>query len=230
MRSQWFEYKEAAISLRKTGMSMTVIERKLGIPRSTLSGWFKSVPLTEEQRISLMKNKQDGWKVARQNAVIAHKAAKLKRLEAAKLEAEAVLEKIDMSKEVLDLAFAMLYLGEGAKGDATSIASSDPKILRFVIKVLIINYSLRPEDIRCDLHLRWDQNGEELKQFWSKELSIPIDRFKYVAYDKRSAGRATYEHYKGVCVLVCGNVAIQRKLMYLYNLFCDRVEDLNVGA
>ena len=83
-KSKWFEYKEAAISLRKTGMSMTVIERRLGIPRSTLSGWFKDVVLSEEQRVSLMKNKQDGWLKARANAVESHKAQKAARLLEAK--------------------------------------------------------------------------------------------------------------------------------------------------
>ena len=38
---------------------MTTIERKYCIARSTLSGWFKEVELSEEQRTRLMKNSQD---------------------------------------------------------------------------------------------------------------------------------------------------------------------------
>jgi hypothetical protein len=229
-KSQWFEYKEAAVSLRKTGMSMTVIERKLGIPRSTLSGWFRDVILTEDQRVSLMKNKKDGWLKARTNAVISHRAAKEARLTEAKQQALDTLDQIDITDAVLDLAFAMLYLGEGAKSGGTSIASSDPKILRFVIKVLKRNYSVTAEMIRCDLHLRMDQDANELKHFWSKELGIPLKQFKYVAFDKRSTGKATYQHYKGVCVVSCGNIAIQRKLMYLYTLFCERIAQIDTGA
>ncbi len=230
MRSRWYEFKDEALSLRKSGMSMTIIERRLGIPRSTLSGWFKAVPLSEEQRTRLMKNSRDGWAKARLRAVESHRAMKEIRLLEAKKSAEQTLAKIQISSEVLDLAFAMLYFGEGAKTGGTSLASSDPAILRFVLFVLRNNYGVSNDKIRCDLHLRMDQDADMLKQFWAEELDLPIDRFKYVAFDKRSAGKPTYAHYNGVCVVSCGQIAIQRKLIYLYNLFCERVAELHVGA
>ena len=230
VKSLWFEYKDAAVALRKTGMSMTVIERKLGIPRSTLSGWFKNITLTEDQRVCLMKNKQDGWLKARQHAVVSHRAAKELRLKVAKDDAIRTLEKIEINESTLDLAFAMLYFGEGAKSGGTSLASSDPTILKFVLTVLRRNYQIHTNMVRCDLHLRMDQNAQELKQYWAKILNVPIEQFKYVAHDKRSIGKATYEHYKGVCVISCGNMAIQRKLMYLYTLFCEKIAQLDMGA
>src|SRR5258708_7732530 len=116
----------------------------------------------------------------------------------------------------------MLYLGEGSKNDTTSLASSSPMILRFVLAVLRRNYKIE-DTIRCELHLRMDQDPLTIKQYWANELGIPLSRFTYTAFDKRTLGRPTYDHYKGVCVLQCGNVAIQRKLIYLYNLFCQRV-------
>lgn len=230
MKSKWFGLKETVVALRKEGVSMTVIERKYGIPRSTLSGWFKNVPLTEAQRLGLMKNKQDGWAKARINAVEAHRAQKALRMLSAKQEAIKTLNQIELTDEVLDLAFAMLYFGEGAKSGSTSLASSDPTILKFVLTVLNRNYGITNEMIRCNLHLRMDQDSAELKDYWSKELNIPLERFRYAAFDKRSAGKPTYTHYKGVCVLYCGNIAIQRKLIYLYTLFCDKVAALGVGA
>lgn len=230
MRSKWFEFKETAVELRKTGMSMTVIERKLGIPRSTLSGWFRYVVLSEQQRVRLMKNSQDGWKKARVVAVESHKAQKALRMQKAKDAAQFTLSKIDLSEATLDLAFAMLYFGEGAKSGGTSLASSDPVILRFVLVVLKRNYQVTEAMIRCDLHLRMDQDANLLKQYWSKVLGLPIENFRYVAFDKRSAGKTTYDHYKGVCVVSCGNIAIQRKLMYLYTLFCEKITELDTGA
>jgi hypothetical protein len=230
MKSKWFEYKEAAISLRKTGMSMTTVERKLGIPRSTLSNWFKDIPLTEEQRTRLMKNKQDGWLRARQNAVISHRAQKEQRLLDAKNEATKTLDQVDLTDPILELAFAMMYWGEGAKSGGTSMASSDPDILRFMLIVLKRCYGVKIDSIRCDLHLRVDQDAEMLKKYWSDELKLPLQIFKYVAFDKRSAGKPTYDHYKGVCVISCGNIAIQRKIMYLYKLFCEKISQLDTGA
>jgi hypothetical protein len=230
MKSKWYELKETAVALRKAGLSMTVIERRLGIPRSTLSGWFRTVEITEEQRLQLMKNSYDGWAKARVKAIESHRTQKALRLLAARKEAVKTLSKIELTDEVLDLAFAMLYLGEGTKNGTTSLASSDPMILRFVLAVLRKNYALDASKVSCELHLRMDQDSDELKLYWSKELGVPPSRFKYVAFDKRSAGKPTYDHYKGVCVLQCRNIAIQRKLIYLYNLFCEKVEEMSMGA
>lgn len=230
MKSKWFEYKEAAVTLRKTGMSMTVIEKRLGIPRSTLSGWFKDITLTEKQRTRLMENSQDGWKKARESATHWHRTQKALRLQEAKKAAIETLDNISLDSATLDLAFAMLYFGEGAKNGTTSIANSDPKVLRFVLKVLALNYGITADKVKCELHLRADQDALILKHYWSNELKIPIRSFRKAYIDQRSAGRPTYDHYKGVCVLYCGGIAIQRKLIYLYKLFCEKIEQLDSGA
>jgi len=124
----------------------------------------------------------------------------------------------------------MLYLGEGAKKDTTAIASSSPMILRFALAVLKKNHNLDFSKIRCELHLRMDQDAVKLKLYWSEELRLPLSCFNYVAFDKRSTGKPTCDHYKGVCILQCGNIAIQRKLIYLYNLFCEKVIEIDGGT
>lgn len=230
MKSKWFEYKEEVCALRQQGFSMTAIEKKYGIPRSTLSGWFKNIPLSETDRTKLMQNKKDGWKKAREKAVLAHRAMKENRLNDAEIAATKTLDKLAISPEVLDLAFAMLYLGEGAKNGVTSIANSNPLVLTFVLSVLYANYDVKPQNIRCDLHLRADQDGEAMKLYWSSALGLPLGCFKYVAYDKRSIGKPTYDSYKGVCVVVCHQIAIQRKLISLYNQFCAKVSKEITGA
>lgn len=203
---------------------MTVIERKYGIPRSTLSGWFKYIELSETQRIKLMRNSEDGWKKARINANKWHRAQKAARLETAQQQASDIVDRLTLTDDVLDLAFAMLYFGEGAKTNGTtSIANSDPIVLNFVLNVLDRNYKITREMVRCDLHLRADQDPNKLKLYWSEVLGIPIDRFRGCYIDKRTLNKPTYESYKGVCLLYCGSVAIQRKLTNLYNLFCTKV-------
>lgn len=49
MKSKWFKYKKEVLELRQKGISMTAIERQYGIPRSTLSYWFKDLKLTDAQ-------------------------------------------------------------------------------------------------------------------------------------------------------------------------------------
>lgn len=234
MKSAWYEYKQEAHYLREHGLSIGYIEKKLGIPRSTLSGWFKSVVLTPEQQANLKRRSVEALRAHQQlgrgKASVWHREQKELRLLAAKQEALEILDRIELSDSILDLAFAMLYLGEGAKADKTSIASSDPKILRFVLVVLKKNYAITPDMLRCNLHLRMDQDEFKLKSYWSDAIGVPLENFKYTAFDKRTAGKPTSDRYKGVCVLEYGNIAIQRKLMYLYNLFCEKVAEMDTGV
>jgi hypothetical protein len=44
-----------------------------------------------------------------------------------------------------------------------------------------------------------------------------------LTFDSRTKGSKTYEYYKGVCVLRCGNAAIQRKLLFLAEEFCKKI-------
>src|SRR3989344_3885517 len=160
MRSKWFNLKQEAISLRKIGNSIRDVEISLGIPRSTLSGWFKSVELTHRQKINLKNRHKENLIKAREKAIIWHNNQKINKI-----------------------AFY--------------------------------------------LHLRSDQNPRYMKKYWSGELDVPIERFGKVSIDKRTLKTKTYSHYKGVCVINCGNVAIQRKLVYIGRKFCKKtIEDL----
>ncbi|MDO8668502.1 MAG: hypothetical protein Q7K35_05460 [bacterium] len=232
MKSRWYESKENAIKLRQQGFSIGKIERDLGIPRSTLSGWLKNIKLTRKQKEELLRNWKNGLIKARQQAVIWHNAQKAGRIKDAENSAKRTLKNIDLNdKNILELALAFLYLGEGAKNNPeTALGSSNPLILKFFLSLLKSVYNIKVEKIGCELSLRADQNPDEMKKFWSQALKIPIDRFKQVHLDKRTLGSKTYQNYKGVCHLRCGNVAIQRKLVYIANLFCEKIIDKNLGS
>ncbi|MDO8492657.1 MAG: hypothetical protein Q7S34_03405 [bacterium] len=224
MRSKWFDLKEKAIAYRKHGFSIKRIETKLGIPRSTLSGWLKNVSLTEIQKRILKKSWRNGLILARKKAVLWHNEQKAKRLHKARIEADDLLSRVDVNdKDLLDVAVSFLYLGEGFKKETTALGNSDPLILQFFIAVMTNNYGMKINQIKCELHLRADQNPEKMKKYWSRILKIPLVNFTAASIDKRTIGRKTYPHYKGVCVLRCANVAIQRKLIYFSDAFCRKV-------
>ena len=225
MKSKWFGLKVRAVILRKSGKSIRYIEGVLGIPRSTLSGWFRDITLSKEQKKILDKNWKRALISARKKATIWHNEQKEKRLVEAQPQAHTTLRGLSMSSsDILDLALAMLYLGEGfKKSNTTGIGNSDPLILKFFIAVLKKNYALPLEKMKCELHLRADQDPLKMKKYWAKELKIPIKNFTSASIDKRTRGSATYSSYKGVCIVRCGTVSIQRKLLYLSKLFCEGV-------
>ncbi|MBI3459052.1 hypothetical protein HY061_02200 [Candidatus Azambacteria bacterium] len=225
MKSKWFELKEEAIKLRENGLSIGKIEHRLGISRSTLSDWFKNIELTSIQKKRLLKDWHDGLVKARKKAIQWHNTQKEERIREAKNQALNILENIDLKKlDILELALAMLYLGEGAKKKVeTSLGNSDPLILQFFIVALRKIYNIKTEKIKCDLYLRADQNPLKMRRFWAKQLGLPLKNFVRINLDKRTIGVKTYSYYKGVCSVRCGTVAIQRKLIFLANLFCERM-------
>ncbi len=227
MSSKWFDKKEEALRLRRRGLSIRKIEHRLGIPRSTLSGWFKNIVLSKKQRNKLFREWKQALIKARKKAVLWHNGQKRQRVEEARRQAAYVLGNLNVDDRFqLELALAILYLGEGGKvAEDTSLGSSDPLILKFFITCLKKLYSFDIRKIRCFLHLRADQNQEKMKRYWSRELGVSRKNFKKVSIDKRTIGSKTYPHYKGVCVLYCGHVGIKRRLLYLSRMYCQKVMD-----
>lgn len=226
MKSKWFDKKEEAIKLRRQGLSIRIIENKLSIPRSTLSEWFKNIKLTRRQKNKLLDRWKKGLILAREKAGQWHRAEKEKRLLRAKNEAGQVLDRLNLyDKNILELALAMLYMGEGIKSNAeTGIGNSDPLLLKAFLHILSKNFNnVDITKIRCELYLRADQDAQEIKNFWAKELKLPLENFRYVHFDKRTEGSKTFPNYRGVCMLRCANVAIQRKLLNISKGFCERI-------
>lgn len=146
-------------------------------------------------------------------------------MEHAAQEAAKTLAKIDCADDaIVELALALLYLGEGMKKtEYTAIGNSDPVILKFFVTMLQRLYGIRPNEMKCELHLRADQNPVEISKYWAKTLGIPLSNFRKPSFDQRTAGRPTYPNYKGVCLVYGGRVAIQRKLVYIATTFCNHI-------
>lgn len=225
MISKWYKLKNKAVEMRLSGKSIREIENEFKIPKSTLSNWFKNLKLSTKHQKNLKEKWEHALVKARVEAVKWHNNQKNIRVKNAEDEASKIIEEIDLkNKQTMELALAMLYLGEGFKGDSvTGIGNSNPMILKFFIIILSKLYAINTNSIKCHLHLRADQSIDEMKSFWSNKLEIPIENFGKTSIDKRTVGSKTYDTYKGVCVLKCGNVAIQRKLLYLSRIYCERI-------
>jgi len=215
--------KSKAIELRKLSYSLNEISQLLKVPKSTLNGWLRTVILSPGQKELLDTRRRDGLVEARKKALIWHTTQKENRVKEAQDEAREILSTLDLSDvNIPILALSFLYLGEGLKNKETAMGNNNPLILKFFIHVLQDIFLVDKNIIACELHLRADQNEEELKQYWSKELDIPLKQFKKTSFDRRTQGIQTFNDYKGVCAIRCGNVAIQRKLVYLSKTFCQK--------
>lgn len=225
MESKWSHLKDKACQLRRSGVSIRTVEERLGISRSTLSYWFKDIKLSSKKLKKLRSDWENALVKARSKAILWHNQQKTNRLKISEIEAERVLKEIDFTDpKLLELALGLIYFAEGFKKNSdTGMGNSDPLILKFFVCILRRCYGVKLEKLTCYLHLRADQNIKVLKNYWSSELGIPLENFRAVSIDKRTKGKITYDHYKGVCIVRCGNVAIQRKLVYLSRKFCEKV-------
>lgn len=215
MQSRFLPLKSRATSLRKRGLSIPYIENKLGIPRSTLSGWFKDIKLSTKQRKKLLSNWKNGLASARKKAASWHIEDGNKRRRAIKEEIEKFSSDIKIDKKIGELIMATFYLAEGGKTENSFvIANSNPEILKGIISLQRYLYKIDESKFRCALHLRKDQNEKILKNFWSKILDIPEFKFTKTQFDKRTI-KKTYDHYKGVCVIHYFDMALQRRVLYL---------------
>ena len=230
MKSKWYLLKGKATRLRKQGNSIKVIEKKLGIPRSTLSGWFKDIELSPNQEEKLFQNWKQALVKARKQSALWHNQQKEQRVEKARVEAAKVLDNLDLPDlHLQELALSILYLGEGKKvSDETSLGSSDPLIVKIFLNLLKRLYKIDLARVRCALFLRADQDTATLKKFWAKQLKLPLETFTRVYKDKRTVGSKTYSHYKGVCSVGYCDVAIKRRLMFLSQMFCKDLMKMGV--
>jgi len=229
MESRFLSLKSRATSLRRRGLSIRYIESKLGIPRSTLSGWFKDIKLSARQRKNLFNKWESGLINAREKAVLWHNKGKHDRQEIARKEVEEFISDIDIDKNIQEIILATLYLAEGGKTeDSFALANSNTKILLGVVNLLRKVFIIDESKFRCCLHLRKDQDENSLKKFWSKILGIPESKFYKTQFDKRTI-KKTYEHYKGVCVVNYLDMALQRKVLYLGEKLLDAINN-NTGV
>jgi transposase-like protein len=175
--------KQKALEMRKNGMAMGEIARKLGVAKSSVSYWVRDVSLTNKQRERLNKN---GHSV---NAIEKRRVARLantsKRraiiIEAAGDEVSCLLQ------EPLWCIGVALYWGEGGKTQQTArLANSDPAVIAIMMR-FFKKYSNVPETkFRGHVHTFSHKNAKKAVKYWSTISGIPENKF-YKTYIKQSS-------------------------------------------
>lgn len=134
---------------------------------------------------------------------------------------QCLVEKVK-DNSIIKMLLAMLYLGEGCKWKSHKgmiLGSSDPNIIQLYLQLLHLCYGLKPEQMKCRVSYRADQNIRLLETYWSKITGIPLNNFYKTKADPRTIGKPTKKKdYKGVCVINGGGTAIQRELEIIPNI------------
>ncbi len=188
--------------MRQKGMSYSQIKEKLGISKSTLSGWLYNMPLSAERIRELQADSPIRIEKYR-NTMRTKREARL----------DEVYNKVSkdigsISKKDLFLAGLFLYWGEGTKAQKGSVnlTNTNPAMLKFFIKWLEL-FDVKRKNLKVKLHLYSDMNIKKSVAFWSKELKIPISQFRKSYIKKTQLKSITYKNGfgKGTCCVMFDN-------------------------
>ncbi len=195
--------RETALKLRLRGSSYTEIQRSLGVPKSTLSGWFSNLHLSDNlrQKILIHAQKKSTAALIQRNKNQTVLAVR-RMIETRKLAAQEITP---FTKETLLFLGVALYWAEGYKrpqvrngreltNHPVSLTNSDPNLVRVFLKFLRETCRVPEEKIHADIRIYEHQNAQNLQNYWSVVTNIREENFGKVYYgiSKSSLGKRPY--------------------------------------
>jgi transcriptional regulator with XRE-family HTH domain len=167
-----------AQKLRKAGYSYSIINKKLGVSKSTLSNWLNN--------IKFFPNKEVISRIGKAKLKSALYKQKLKFADIEKGEKDAIKEVRVLSTRDLFMLGIGLYLGEGTKAiEQIRIVNSDPNIIKLSIRWLKKFLNLDTKNFKITLHGYPDNDVKKDIIFWSEQTQIPIKQFSKSILDRR---------------------------------------------
>jgi len=207
------DLKLKAQKLRKRGLSVKEIEKKLKVSRSSVSLWIREVKLTKKQLKKLYLNKKTGQ--LKGSIIAAMNKIKIREDITKRLIKEGEKEVGKISLRDKFITGISLYFAEGSKGDKNvSFSNSDPKAIKFMVKWLREFCKVPQEKFRVTLYLHDNLNEKQAKEFWLELTGIPLRQFTKTYIVRNNPKRLRkVKHPYGVFRITVSNANLHRKIM-----------------
>lgn len=215
----------AAQRLRLRGRSYNEIQRILGVPKSTLNGWFAklTLPPAARERINNRVRRGSLLGLIRRNK---HQTT-LARERAAHTRQDAAREITSLSRRELLLVGSALYWAEGYKraiirnGQAVthhpiSFTNSDPLLVRMFLRFLRECLQVADEKIKADLRIFPHQEGRIIQRYWQSQTGISSKNFSriYTGISLSSRGKRPFNRLShGVIQIRVANTPLFHTIM-----------------
>lgn len=182
--------RSQALRLRLAGKSYNEIHTVLGIPKSTLSGWFKDVVLSDVARARLSSRIHSGGAMLIQRNKMQTRRAE-QRAHMMRVSAE---EKVPiLTKRDLLIIGAVLYWEEGYKrlkvkdgkermDHTISFVNSDAEMVSVFVRFLREILDVPSEKIRLSMRLYAHINENEARTHWMRATGLSRERFFKTTY------------------------------------------------
>jgi hypothetical protein len=209
-----------AIALRRGGYTFNEIRKALStptlIPKGTVGGWVRHVPLTRAQRRRIQTMMGEFSARGRALAVLAWQRKIERWKESIRVQVADLGALPFQDPAIGKLACGLLYICEGGKYPTSrhlSFANSDPRMIQLFLGLLRRYFAVDEERFRIRVMHRWDQDGKQLVQFWSGVTGISQRQFYPSSADLRTKGQRTQKHnYRGVCAVQYFDTTLQYTL------------------
>lgn len=180
--------RNKAFKLRRSGRSYSEINELLGVPKSTLSGWFSNLTLSLKASKRLATRKRAGTAVLIQRNVAQTQKAK-ERARNTRRGAAKELESISVTKDILLIVGVCLYWGEGYKrakhkngrelvNHPIQLTNSDPALARAFVRFLNEVMGVPLESIKMSLRLYDNIDEKAALKYWLKSTGLPPDCYR----------------------------------------------------
>ncbi len=219
--------KKSAFKLRKQAKSYGEISRQLGIPKSTLSYWFKTDSESSHIKKILIKKAQKKAAGRLREMAFAHKE---------KWEKIHLFYRKQANREFPMLVSQpffgpglMLYWGEGDKklrNGIVRIANTDYRMLKIFIAFLINSCRTQPKKIRVWLLLYPDLDEKKCKKYWSRMLNVPKKQFVKSQYILGRERKRKVDY--GVCTVQVYSRELKEKIIEWIDLYSKRLEKAGI--
>lgn len=182
------EVRNQAFKLRRRGWSYNEINKELGVPKSTLSGWFSNFLLSDEAFKRLASRKTIGTEVLiKRNKAQTSKAKTRTLLVTRKAMGE--FKSVRLTKEMLLVVGVTLYWGEGYKkakrkngrqlnNHPIQLTNSDPALARTFVRFLNQVMNVPLADIQLNLRIYDHINENKALEYWMKATGLPRNSHK----------------------------------------------------
>ncbi len=175
-----------ALKLRLKGKSYSEIYKVLSVPKSTLSGWFKNVILSENarERLALRAIHQGAEVFIKRNKLQTHKA----RARACLAHANGKNEIPPLTPHDLKIVGAALYWAEGYKRPRVregkertehpiSFVNTDPEMVRIFIRFLTETMCIEKDAITLSMRLYPHINEAAAIEYWMQTTGLLRTQF-----------------------------------------------------
>ncbi len=195
-----------ARQLRKKGISIREIAKRLNVSRGSVSIWCQDVELTKEQIEKLHRNMVAGSYFGRLKGALIQRERKKEKIR--RYFREGKKEIGNLNNRELFIAGVCLYWGEGSrKSPGARFYNSDPAIIKFIVKWFkeILHIPTERFLMYVTINKIHKNRVKEINQYWSKIAEIPIKQFRNPIFIK-SKNKKIYEnaaeHYGTLCIRI----------------------------